>query len=230
MKNKKMIILICSIILVAILTVGIIVRKFYNEGFKLYTYTTENYIGTHLEGIIGIDDGKNYDGKIKEIGIKEIDGDYLGLFHINDDVDIETVSAIMNEMEKAFPTNTIIPVNEWILKNWEKFDEEQKNSVRICSDFLETMESKVHALMNDDDIKLSLFVSLKKGEGSVLFKSMWQKMKNQGYKNMYLWTDCECNWQWYIKNGFTLVEESVYEKFSTETEKYKTYVFKKAIV
>ena len=38
------------------------------------------------------------------------------LFHINDDVDIETVSAIMNEMEKAFPTNTIIPVNEWILK------------------------------------------------------------------------------------------------------------------
>jgi ribose 5-phosphate isomerase B len=26
------------------------------------------------------------------------------------------------------------------------------------------MESKVHALMNDDDIKLSLFVSLKKGE------------------------------------------------------------------
>ena len=121
-------------------------------------------------------------------------------------------------------------VNEWILKNWEKFDEEQKNSVRICSDFLETMESKVHALMKDDDIKLSLFVSLKKGEGSVLFKSMWQKMKNQGYKNMYLWTDCECNWQWYIKNGFTLVEESVYEKFSTETEKYKTYVFKKAIV
>jgi hypothetical protein len=121
-------------------------------------------------------------------------------------------------------------VNEWILKNWEKFDENQKNSVKICSDFLETMESKVHALMNDDDIKLSLFVSLKKGEGSVLFNNLWQKLKNQGYKNMYLWTDCECNWQWYIKNGFTLVEESVYEKFSTETEKYKTYVFKKAIV
>lgn len=38
------------------------------------------------------------------------------LFHINDDVDIETVSAIMDEMKKAFPTNTIIPVNEWILK------------------------------------------------------------------------------------------------------------------
>lgn len=38
------------------------------------------------------------------------------LFHLNDDVDIEAVSAIMGEMEKAFPTNTIIPVNEWILK------------------------------------------------------------------------------------------------------------------
>ena len=99
MKNKKIITLICSIILVAILTVGIIVRKFYNEGFKLYTYTTENYIGTHLEGIIGIDDGKNYDGKIKEIGIKEINGDYLGLFHINDDIQNQCV---ITKYKKSF--------------------------------------------------------------------------------------------------------------------------------
>ena len=47
---------------------------------------------------------------------------------------------------------------------------------------------------------------------------------------MYLWTDCECNWEWYIKNDFTLVEESVYQKFSElDGEEYKTYVFKKAI-
>ena len=38
------------------------------------------------------------------------------LFHLNDDLDICDVSSIMEEMGKAFPENTIIPVNEWILK------------------------------------------------------------------------------------------------------------------
>ena len=51
-----------------------------------------------------------------DIQVVDIQPNDTILFHINDDVDIETVSAIMNEMEKAFPTNTIIPVNEWILK------------------------------------------------------------------------------------------------------------------
>ena len=51
-----------------------------------------------------------------DIQVVDIQPNDTILFHINDDVDIETVSVIMNEMEKAFPTNTIIPVNEWILK------------------------------------------------------------------------------------------------------------------
>ena len=88
------------------------------------------------------------------------------------------------------------------------------------------MDSRVHHLMTKDDIKLSLFVGLKKGSGKILFEEIWQKIKNDGYKNMYLWTDCECNWEWYIKNDFTLVEESVYKKFSElDGEEYKTYVF-----
>ena len=54
---------------------------------------------------------KGYDIQVVDIQ----PGDTI-LFHLNDDVDIEAVFAIMSEMEKAFPTNTIIPVNEWILK------------------------------------------------------------------------------------------------------------------
>lgn len=54
---------------------------------------------------------KGYDIQVVDIQ----PGDTI-LFHLNDDVDIEAVSAIIGEMEKAFPTNTIIPVNEWILK------------------------------------------------------------------------------------------------------------------
>lgn len=54
---------------------------------------------------------KGYD--IQVVNIQP--GDTI-LFHLNDNVDIETASVIMNEMEKAFPNNTVIPVNEWILK------------------------------------------------------------------------------------------------------------------
>ena len=61
------------------------------------------------KGIVGT--WKGYD--IQVVNIQP--GDTI-LFHLNDDVDIKTVSAIIEEMNKAFPNNTIIPVNEWILK------------------------------------------------------------------------------------------------------------------
>ena len=54
---------------------------------------------------------KGYD--IQVVNIQP--GDTI-LFHLNDNVDIETASVIMDEMGKAFPDNTVIPVNEWILK------------------------------------------------------------------------------------------------------------------
>lgn len=54
---------------------------------------------------------KGYDIQVVDIQ----PGDTI-LFHINDDVDVETVATIMEEMNKTFPNNTIIPVNEWILK------------------------------------------------------------------------------------------------------------------
>ena len=61
------------------------------------------------KGIVGT--WKGYDIQVVDIQ----PGDAI-LFHLNDNVDIETVAAIMEEMNKAFPDNTIIPVNEWILK------------------------------------------------------------------------------------------------------------------
>lgn len=54
---------------------------------------------------------KDYD-----IQIVNIQPEDTILFHLNDNVDIKTASVIMNKMKKAFPNNTIIPVNERILK------------------------------------------------------------------------------------------------------------------
>ena len=118
-------------------------------------------------------------------------------------------------------------LQKWLLENSKKFSETQKQSVNLCAEYLEFMDSKVHSLMAQNDIKLSLFVGLEKGFGSVIFEELWNYLKNQGYKNMYLWTDCECNWKWYLKEGFSLIEEIVYEKFNDEKGEYKAYIFKK---
>ena len=53
--------------------------------------------------------------------------------------------------------------------------------------------------------------------------------RSKGFKTMYLWTDCECNVEWYAIRGYELVEEGTFEPFSTPEEPYKTYIFKKPL-
>ena len=82
--RKKTKLISLAIIIISILIIGAIVLNLYNKGFKFYTYTTENYIVDQVKGIIGIDDGKNYDGRIEELSIKKIYDSYFGFFSIKD--------------------------------------------------------------------------------------------------------------------------------------------------
>ena len=94
-KKTKQILFV--IIIALILTIGFIVLNLYNKGFKFYTYVTENYIMEQIEGIIGIDDGKNYRGKIEELSIKDIEGSYLGFFSIKNNNENQCVIAKYKE-------------------------------------------------------------------------------------------------------------------------------------
>ena len=91
------------------------------------------------------------------------------------------------------------------------------------------MDEKTRAFMNDDDIQLTLYVSRKKGCGSKLLNELCEKLKAQGWKNLYLWTDCECNWQWYTDHGYELLSADVYKPFSSDNEDYLTYIFRKKL-
>ena len=99
--------------------------------------------------------------------------------------------------------------------------------------YLDYMEEKTFSLMKDDDVKLCLFVSLERGWGSRILKKAVREFKACGYKNMFLWTDCECNVQWYFDNGWELLNEEEFEPFSTDSgigrKQYMTYIFKKEI-
>ena len=92
------------------------------------------------------------------------------------------------------------------------------------------MDEKTRAFMKDDDIQLTLYISRKKGCGSKLLNELCDRLRAQGWKNLYLWTDCECDWEWYIDHGYELVAKDIYEPFTEQDgEDYLTYIFKKAL-
>lgn len=128
----------------------------------------------------------------------------------------------------------------WFFKFLEGASSRERTIFQTGRRYLNYMEEKTFSLMKDDDIKLCLFVSLERGWGSRILREAVKEFKARGYKNMLLWTDCECNVQWYFDNGWELVNEEEYEPFSRETggsgektgddrKQYMTYIFKKEI-
>ena len=120
-------------------------------------------------------------------------------------------------------------VEKWFSSESQRFPKEWLAASGMSKAYLTMMDERTLEIMNDDDIKLSLFVSRKPGAGSQILEKSCEKLRAQGWKNLYLWTDCDCNWQWYIKHGFTLVQEDIYEPFSSEHEDYKTWIFKRPL-
>ena len=119
-------------------------------------------------------------------------------------------------------------VEAWWKEQYEKLSDSQKISFDMCNEYLTLMDQKTLALMQNDDIKLDLFISTKKGWGKKILDVVLGDFKQSGYKNLYLWTDSECNVDWYIEHGYELLDEDVYEPFSSE-EDYKTYIFRRKL-
>ena len=69
-----------------------------------------------MSDIISMNNRRKYEWKGYDIQVVDIQPGDTILFHVSDDVDIETVFTLMKEMNNTFPNNTIIPVNEWVLK------------------------------------------------------------------------------------------------------------------
>ena len=120
-------------------------------------------------------------------------------------------------------------VDAWFARESQRFPAEWRAASGMSRTYLSLMDERTLSLMTGDDIKLSLFVSRKPGAGSRILKQTCSRLRAEGWKNLFLWTDCDCNWQWYGKHGFTLLQEDRYEPFSSEHEDYKTYIFQKEL-
>ena len=123
-------------------------------------------------------------------------------------------------------TNT---ARAWLEEKSRDCSDSQKASLEMVKAYLEYMDKKELSFMNADDIKLSLYVSRKRGMGSALLEKLLPRLAAKGYKNLYLWTDCDCNWKWYVNHGYLLVSQEVYAPFSGPGRDYTTFVFKKPL-
>lgn len=120
-------------------------------------------------------------------------------------------------------------VSEWFDRESGRFPAGLRQASGMSRTYLSLMDGRTLSLMDDDDIKLSLFVSRKAGAGSLILDRVCERLRSEGWKRLWLWTDCDCNWQWYGKHGFTLVQEDTYEPFSDGQGDYKTYIFKRTL-
>lgn len=117
---------------------------------------------------------------------------------------------------------------------WQKTYDNLKNPdyqkmLWLSRSYLSMMDEKTFSYMTDEDVKLSLFVSTKSGYGKKILDEAKNYYREKGFKTMFLWTDCDCNVDWYITHGYELVEEGTYDGFSRPGEDYKIYVFKMAL-
>ena len=126
-------------------------------------------------------------------------------------------------VEKQNETNDAL---NWLQNNKKELTENEEKGLNLVVQYLQEMDSRVHDFMTKDDVKLSLFISLKSGYGEKIFQKLKILLKKKNYKSLYLWTDSDCNYNWYPKHGFSLVEERPYSQFSTEETDFKTYIFK----
>ena len=118
---------------------------------------------------------------------------------------------------------------QWLAENSQNLSVKEQRSLQQVVDYLEHMDEKTCSCMEQDDVRLTLFASSQRGCGSMILQQLEERLRRAGFKAMYLWTDSDCNHQWYPKHGFTLVESEVNENFSTPEKNFMTYIFRKKL-
>lgn len=102
---------------------------------------------------------------------------------------------------------------------------EQNTAIELFN-YLETCSNSLKNMMHNDDIILGLFVSTQKGCGKLLLAKLAEICKENSIKNIYLWTDTTCDYQYYKKNDFILCKEI---ETTINDKAIKTLIYKKRI-
>lgn len=106
------------------------------------------------------------------------------------------------------------------------FNEKDRKTALNLFDYVENTGKEVKKVMNNDDLMMGLFISRKKGGGKMLLSKLKETAIANEIKNIYLWTDTTCDFDYYQKNNFTLVKEF---ECIVNNKKINTLIFKKTL-
>ena len=137
--------------------------------------------------------------------------------------------SITDEELKAFLL-AFTPQDSYMGSNFEDkikllTNKEQKTAIELF-EYLEVCGNNIKNIINHDDIILGLFVSTKKGCGKQLLAKLKAACKKHGKKNLYLWTDTTCDYEYYKKNNFILCNEF---KTNLNSKTINTLIYRKEI-
>lgn len=119
--------------------------------------------------------------------------------------------------------------NEWLDTLLPTFNERQREEALALRDYFVATGPKVYDRMNpEEDLYLSFFLSSVPGCGKKLLAEVVALAKEEGYKNLYLWTDSSCNHGYYAHHKFEQVAEFKSNEWATDANDYLTYIYKKS--
>lgn len=99
------------------------------------------------------------------------------------------------------------------------------NSVAYLSKFDELLSSH----MTQKDMKVALFISNKRGCGSMLLDHYRQVCKENKKENLFLWTDSTCSYQYYPRKGFEEILRVDMANQNRTDEAFQTILYKKPV-
>ena len=117
----------------------------------------------------------------------------------------------------------------WVRNQFATLSEEERNTLLTNETYLKRIDAEILEKMVPNSAKLSFFISRKKGYGTPVLNALIELLKSRGVEWLYLWTDCTCNWQYYVKHGYEQIGAGVAQEFSTDKEDYTYYMFRKRI-
>lgn len=119
---------------------------------------------------------------------------------------------------------------QWIEDFLMDKDDDERHNVLEATFYLLRTERDLLNVMCDDSAKFSFLVSHKRGYAKALQEKLMPMLIDRGVRWTYHITDSTCSWQYFPRHGFERIHEELVEKFSTPTQPYYCYFFRKRIL
>lgn len=123
----------------------------------------------------------------------------------------------------------VMDLSAWVGERGRTMDPQERELLERLNDYMDEADRNTIAEMCDEDVKLSLFISVQKGCGKELLHTMMQAFRKIDARRMFLWTDTSCDHGYYPAHGFRLASRYRDTHYSTAEADYMTYIYWKPL-